>query len=515
MRLVKSVSKKSWLWPAAVATLALILRLVNLGGRPLWYDEAFSLLFSERSPGAMIAGTLTPVNGAAAEEHPLLYYLILHGWMALWGYAPGAARLLSALLGAATVAANYLLGRRLMGRHAGLAAAAITALAPFHVYYSQEARMYALLGLAAVATAFFLVRAWSDGGWPNWAAFSVLGTATLYAHNLGALFMLALGLWVLYAWGRARRPVRLRPLLLSHLFMALLYAPWLLVIPSQLGKVSGGAYWVTRPGLAELLQTLYIFHLAYDNQALPSWLLPLALLFSLLIPALLALEMARRRPDADAGDFPYPYAFLLFLALGPPILAFLISQAQPIYVVRAFLPSALIYYVLVGSVLVAGRMPRVLKWGIWLPALAIASISLFNHYTYAGFPRAPFDQAATFLKAEADAAAVVHSNKLTYLPTHYYDRTLSHAFIADEPGSPTDTLAPATQRALGIAATADLETAVGERKRVYLVLFKQAQEEFAANGREHPHLEWLHTHYLPAGIHDFGDLLIYEFEAPS
>ena len=497
---------------ATILLLALALRLINLGGRPLWYDEAFSLLFGQTSPGTMVAGTLTPVDGAAAEEHPLVYYFILHGWMALLGHAPGAARLLSALLGTATVVASYLLGRRLLGRSSALAAAAITALAPFHVYYSQEARMYALLGLAAVMTAFFLVRAWAQGGWRNWVAFAVLGAATLYAHNLGALFIAALALWILYAWWRARRPVHLRPLLLSHLLMALLFSPWLLVIPGQLGKVGSGAYWVTQPGLTELLQTVLIFHFAYDNQALPPWLLPPALLFSLLIPALLALELVRRRPAAEANGFPHPYAFLLFLALGPPLLAFFISQFQSIYVVRALLPSALIYYLLAGGVLLAGRTPRALKWGIWLPALAIAAASLFNHYTYASFPRAPFDQAAAFLRNEGSSAAIVHSNKLTFLPTYYHDRTLPQSFIADEAGSPGDTLSQPTQRALGIAATADLETAVGDRKRAYLVLFKQAREEFAASGREHPHLESLQAHYLPAGIHTFGDLLIYEFQ---
>jgi len=514
MTILQRVYKKGWLWPVVVTAVALGLRLVNLDGRPLWYDEAFSLLFGEQSPGTMIAGTITPVDGAAAEEHPLFYYFILHAWMALWGNNPGAARLLSALLGTATVVATTLLGWRLLGRGAGLAAAAITALAPFHVYYSQEARMYALLGLAAVTTALLLVHAWRDGGWPRWVAFAVLGAATLYAHNLGALFIAALDLWVLYVWWRARRFVHLRPLLLSHLFMALLFSPWLLILPGQLGKI-GGAYWVTRPGLAELVRAPLIFHFAYDNQALPPWLLPPALLLSLLIPALLVLELVRRRPAVDASRLPHPYALLLFLALGPPVLAFLISQVQPVYVVRAFLPSALIYYVLLGGVLVAGRMPRALKWGIWLPALAIAALSLFNHYTYTDFPRAPFDQAATFLRAEGDSAAVVHSNKLTFLPTHYHDRTLPQSFIADEPGSPSDTLAQATQQALGIAATADLETAVGDRERVFLLLFEQAREEFTATGREHPHLQWLQSHYRPADVHASGDLLIYEFAASS
>ncbi|MDX1686614.1 MAG: glycosyltransferase family 39 protein [Candidatus Promineifilaceae bacterium] len=509
----RTLNRKGWLWPAAVAALAFALRLINLGGRPIWYDEAFSVLFGEKSLATMFAGTVTPVDGAAADVHPLFYYSILHGWMALWGQSPAAVRLLSVLIGVATVVVSYLLGRRLFGRNAGLAAAVITALAPFHVYYSQEARMYALLGLAALATTLFLVRAWGDGGWPNWVAFAVSGAVTMYAHNLGALFVAALALWILYAWWRARRPVHLRSLLLSHLLMALLFSPWLLIVPSQLGKIEQ-AYWVTRPGITEIVQTLLIFHFAYDNQALPPWLLPPVLLLSLLILALLALELARRRPAVDPDRFSHPYALLLFLTAGPPLLAFLISQVRPIYIVRALLPSALIYYVLVGGVLVAGRTPRVLKWGIWLPALAIAALSLFNHYTYAGFPRAPFDQAAAFLRADGDSAAIVHSNKLTFLPTHYRDRALPQSFIADEPGSPADTLAPPTQQALGISATADLETAVGEQDRVYLVLFEQAREEFTAAGREHPHLEWMREHYRPADVHTFGDLLIYEFAAP-
>lgn len=511
---IRKLTKKGWLWPAVIVAIAFGLRLINLSGRPLWYDEAFSILYGNTSLETMIAGTITPVDGGAADIHPLFYYFTLHGWMALWGDSPGAARLLSALLGTATVAVTYLLGRNLLGRAAGLAAAAIAALAPFPLYYAQEARMYALLGLAAVTTVLLLVSAWRDGGWPRWVAFAVSGAATLYAHNLGVLFIAALDLWLLYAWWRARRPVHLRPLLLSHLLMVLLFSPWLIVVPSQLGKV-GSAYWVTRPSLTELLQTPLIFHFAYDNQALPPWLLPPALLFSLLLPALLALELARRRPATDAGAFPHPHALLLFLALGPPVLAFLISQIQPIYVVRALLPSALIYYVLVGGVLVAGRMPRALKWGIWLPALAIATVSLFNHYTYTDFPRAPFDEAAAFLRAQGGSAAVVHSNKLTFLPTHYRDRTLPQSFIADEPGSPADTLARPTQKALGIAATADLEAAVGERERVYLVLFEQARAEFTSSSREHPHLHWLRSRYTPADVHAFGDLLIYTFTAPS
>jgi hypothetical protein len=66
-------------WPIVVIiALALVLRLISLGGRPLWYDEAFTVLYAEKPLETMLNGTVTRLEGAAAEEHPLFSYLVLH-----------------------------------------------------------------------------------------------------------------------------------------------------------------------------------------------------------------------------------------------------------------------------------------------------------------------------------------------------------------------------------------------------------------------------------------------------
>ena len=59
--------------PSAICLLALALRLINLNSRSLWYDEAFAVLFAEKGFRAMLAGTLTPVSGAAADCMILKY----------------------------------------------------------------------------------------------------------------------------------------------------------------------------------------------------------------------------------------------------------------------------------------------------------------------------------------------------------------------------------------------------------------------------------------------------------
>jgi mannosyltransferase len=499
--------KQEWRALLLIMALALGLRLVNLGGRPLWYDEAFSLLYAELSPTEMRAGTLG-TGGAAAEEHPLLYYTLLHGWLALFGNSPAAARLLSALLGTGTAGLVYLLGRQLGTGRVAFLAALVVALSPFHVYYSQEARMYALLASAAVATILFFVRAWQYG-WLNWLGFSLSGVLLLYSHNLGILVLLALGLWVLYAWWRGPRWAHWQQLVLATLVMLLLFLPWLLVLPRQLAKLEG-AYWVQAPGFTELVQTLLIFHFAYDNQALPSWLLVPALFLSLLLTGVLLLQLARqpRSVRRDPGVFPYPAALLLLLSLGTVTVAFLISQLQPIYVVRALLPAALFYYLLLVRSLRAA--PRPIQLLLGAAALFVATGSLWSHYTYTSFPRAPFDEVTALLAADGDP--VIHSNKLTFLPAYYEAPDLEQRFIADAPGSPSDTLDPATQQALGIAESASLESALPTAGPFWIILFEQAVAEYAAGGQPHPHLAQLESLYgPPVEEARFGDLLLYKF----
>ena len=83
---------------AAVLLVALIARLIGIVSRPIWYDEAFAILFAEKGPAAMLKGTLAPdISGAAADIHPLAYYTMLWGWMKLFGESLLSVRLLSVI----------------------------------------------------------------------------------------------------------------------------------------------------------------------------------------------------------------------------------------------------------------------------------------------------------------------------------------------------------------------------------------------------------------------------------
>src|SRR5690606_8449850 len=187
-------NRKTLLALAGIILLATILRVVNLSGRTLWRARAVGMRFAHAGWGGMVDGTLTPVEGGAADVHPLLYYELLHLWMRTFGASVAAVRLLSVALGVLTVVAVYVLARDWFGARTGLAAALITAVAPFHVQYSQETRMYALLALALALTTWLYWRAWTLDRWVYWAAFAFLAAVSMYTQQLAAFYLAALGL---------------------------------------------------------------------------------------------------------------------------------------------------------------------------------------------------------------------------------------------------------------------------------------------------------------------------------
>ncbi len=140
-------------WLAAAITIAGgILRVLLLGTKEMWLDETFSVWLAGHSLPELLDWLVT------IDQHPPLYYLLLHGWMARFGDWPYAVRLLSALFGTATIPLLYLTGKRLSNSMLGLSAAMLLALSPYHIFYSQETRMYTLLTFNAAVATYALIR---------------------------------------------------------------------------------------------------------------------------------------------------------------------------------------------------------------------------------------------------------------------------------------------------------------------------------------------------------------------
>jgi mannosyltransferase len=189
-------SRAFWI-VAGLTLLAAGLRFATLGAQAYHHDEIVTA-------SRVLRGDFWHAMDAVgfSESAPPLYYALAWVWTQLTGTAEFGLRSLSALAGVATVPVAYLLGTELRGRRAGIAAAALVAVNPMLLWYSQEARGYALLALLTAIAALYFVRA-LDGGQRRdlhgWGIASALALATHYF----AVFPVALeALWLLRRRGR-------------------------------------------------------------------------------------------------------------------------------------------------------------------------------------------------------------------------------------------------------------------------------------------------------------------------
>jgi uncharacterized membrane protein len=114
---------------------------------------------------------------------PPLYYVLSWGWIQAFGSGEVGLRSLSALLGTAAIPVVFAIGNKLGGARVGYFAAALAATSPLLVWYSQEARVYALFFLfgALSLLCFLEAREKLERRWlAGWAAFSALALATHY-----------------------------------------------------------------------------------------------------------------------------------------------------------------------------------------------------------------------------------------------------------------------------------------------------------------------------------------------
>ena len=257
-----------------VVALAALLRLGLAARQDLWADELFSLAVatghSLEHPAADAIPTLgdfvepapavpparfrrylaveTPPAGPGrviravllSDTSPPLYYLGLAAWIRIAGTSDFALHACSVFWALATMPLIWLLGRRLGGPREGLAACILFAVAPVSLYYSVEARMYALLWFLSALTAWLTLRLHDRGGAGTLALWTLAGAAGLLTHYFYAFVWLACVIWIAVRPGRCSR----RVLAAAAVVTLALVAPWYRLLPASLARWRVTGHWL-------------------------------------------------------------------------------------------------------------------------------------------------------------------------------------------------------------------------------------------------------------------------------
>jgi len=213
--------------------LAAGLRFYRIDAQSLWYDEGVSLGEARATAGQIL-------RDAAADIHPPGYYLLLAGWQDLTGSSELALRMFSALFSVLAVALVYAVGAHLFDRSTGVWSALFVAVNPFHIWYGQEVRMYALLEALSASSTLLTVlilstlnRAGQQDSplrrafWLG-AAYVLVNAAGLYTHYTFPFVIVGETLAFLLWLSRRRHKLSVLTLWAGlQIATLLLYAPWL------------------------------------------------------------------------------------------------------------------------------------------------------------------------------------------------------------------------------------------------------------------------------------------------
>jgi mannosyltransferase len=249
-----------WLWPAV---LTAILGWYQLGRPELWRDELVSWAVATRP----VADLITTARHADANH--LVYYLLLHYWIAAFGTSTLAMRGLSVLAMAGAAACVTLVGRKLAGVRAGLAAGLVFALIPSVSRFAQESRSYALEVLIATLATLLLLRAVEKPTVRRWAAYAPCLTALGYLDPVALAVVAGHAAVVALRWWRVRdsRLCWFGPAALAGL------AAWLPLALISWHEESGQVGWILRPGLDLPVFSFFARNLFYSTSVAAAFIL--------------------------------------------------------------------------------------------------------------------------------------------------------------------------------------------------------------------------------------------------
>jgi mannosyltransferase len=200
---------------AGITLAGAVLRFATLDVQSYWLDEVATVNILRHGFGGMISAV------ASGESTPPLYYIVAWVWSKLFGTGEVGLRSLSALFGTLTIPLAFVLGRELVGRRTGLVAAALVAFNPLLVWYSQEARSYALMVLLTGLSLLAMLRVLERPSARRLAAWAAVSIAAIATHYFAGFLVGAEALWLLYR-AAPRRQVAVAVLAVGAVGAALL-----------------------------------------------------------------------------------------------------------------------------------------------------------------------------------------------------------------------------------------------------------------------------------------------------
>jgi 4-amino-4-deoxy-L-arabinose transferase-like glycosyltransferase len=248
-------SHRRWLLIGLTA-IGFFLRFHRLDAQSLWYDESLSALFASQPLHVAIRSMLEE-----GLHHSPLFYILIRPFAAE-GFSEFGLRFIPATLGVLAIPLIAQVGRVLTRETVGLLAAALVTMSPFHVWYSQEGRMYTLLTIAALGATFFFVQNLKTARLRNWLGLALFTAIGINSHHFAFFVPLVQFLFLVVTLKQNYK--LLRPWVGAQLLAAMSLIPWLIIVLDW-GKFYLSSATRQPPTAYDVVQTFWNFTIGYTE----------------------------------------------------------------------------------------------------------------------------------------------------------------------------------------------------------------------------------------------------------
>ena len=423
------MSKKTIYLLILIILIGAFFRFYNLDRESFWLDEGTTSLTVIKYDALGILKNVKESGQTIPEYYPQydedlpLYYMVLRGWIDLFGTSEFAFRSFSALFGISSLVAVFYLARYLFNDKIALLAIFLSAINLTLIWYSQEARQYSDLLFLSLVSIIFLLKAIKEEKIKYIIGLLVVNAFIIYSHFPWIIFIAFEALYASYIiyFDYTKKNVIHKKIIVALIIIGVLYLP---IIGRAIYSETNTVRLYGKPDIGKIAQfgvqlstwlypSVEMRQKIYDAKfsfSLYEWALLASVLLTAAITALFFLIGIKKSFERKES-----LISLLFMFFAPVLLSLTLSWLHPyitifqlkqmIYIIPAFL-----ILVSVGAIRMRFMMPFI----IVIIVLSILPI----HAYYANIDKQQFREAVAFLPKDEPILININSAQVAF--KYYY-----------------------------------------------------------------------------------------------
>lgn len=406
----------------AVLIFAAILRIYHLDFQSVWLDEIHTI--NESNPKYTISELYTSL--LLTEPHPPLYFILIHFSFLIFGYTPFVLKFFSFIMGIGGLISTYYLGKELINKKVGLISVLFLAINYFHIYYSQEGRMYSMLYLTTTLSFYFLIKFIKKPSLKSALIHAFFAAIMIYTHFFALFALFSQYLILLYFIIKPFKVESKKMLIysfISGIITLILYIPSLnLFIETSNRKTM----WISTPTIDVYTQMFKEF---FGNSEITLFIILVIIFF--LLSKIFNLNTKKSEPiNPTNNQLTFTFFILITWLIITLIIPLISSYVNlPMIVNRYFINilPAIVIFIAIGVYLINNIFVRNLILSIII-LFSLTDIYFVKNY-YNKINKTQFRETTEFIKNNYDNNEEIVSSLGWYLPYFFNNENINFKII--------------------------------------------------------------------------------------